>query len=155
MKIQLAMFFLMSFVMIAQDGGLQHSTLNTQGQGFDEVPTILKNRVGNFFETLKSENINKAYEELLQNSPIMNQKEDLNNLVVQTRRAIGLYGKIYNNEPVYADLVSNSYIRLNYLGIHSNYPVRWIFTFYRSPKHDWIITNIKFDDLSEYYFRGN
>jgi hypothetical protein len=115
----------------------------------------LKNRVENFFETLKSEDINKAYEVLLQNSPIMNQKEDLNNLVVQTRRAIGLYGKIYSNEPVYADIVSNSYIRLNYLGIHSNYPVRWIFTFYRSPKHDWIITNIKFDDLSEYYFRNN
>ncbi len=155
MKILLAMFFLMSFVMFAQDGGLQHSASNTQGQGFDEVPTSLKSRVGNFFETLKSEDINKAYEELLQNSPIMNQKEDLNNLVVQTRRAIGLYGKIYSYEPVFADLVSNSYIRLNYLGIHSNYPVRWIFTFYRSPKHDWIITNIKFDDLSEYYFRDN
>lgn len=155
MKILFTLLFLMTFTMFAQDGGLQHSASNTQGRGFDEVPTNLKKRVENFFETLKSEDVNKAYEELLQNSPIMNQKEDLSNLVIQTRRAIGLYGKIYSYEPVYADIVSNSYIRLNYLGIHSNYPVRWIFTFYRSPKHDWIITNIKFDDLSEYFFRNN
>lgn len=155
MKILIYLFFFATISVIAQDGGLQHSASNMQGKGFDEVPSLLKNRIENFFETLKSGKIQEAYDELLKNSPIMNQKEDLGNLVVQTKRAIELYGKVYNNEQVYADLVSNSYIRLNYLGIHSNYPVRWIFTFYRSPKHDWIITNIKFDDLSEFYFENN
>lgn len=150
------LFLIMSFSgLIAQDGGLQHSASAIGRAGFDDVPTILKNKVDVFFNALQNEQIEKAYEELLTNSPIKKNKEDLNNLIIQTKRAIGVYGKIHGYEPVSGELVSNSYIRLNYLGIHSNYPVRWIFTYYRSPKHDWIITSIKFDDLSEFYFKQN
>ncbi len=141
--------------LFSQDGGLQHSASDLGKTEFDDVPTVLKNKVHVFYNTLQNEQIEKAYEELLTNSPIKKNTEDLNNLIIQTKRAIGVYGKIHGYEPVSAELVSNSYIRLNYLGIHSNYPVRWIFTYYRSPKHDWIITSIKFDDLSEFYFKQN
>jgi len=137
-RIVLVILFLTFYLVTAQDGGLQHSASAIGRAGFDDVPTMLKNKVDLFFNALQNELIEKAYDDLLVNSPIKKNKEDLNNLIIQTKRAIGVYGKIHGYEPVSAELVSNSYIRLNYLGIHSNYPVRWIFTYYRSPKHDWI-----------------
>jgi len=70
----------------------------------------------------------------------------------QTERSIDIYGDILSFEFVSAEQVTESYIRLRYLALHSSYPMRWIFTYYRSPDKNWIVTNVKFDDLSEYFF---
>lgn len=122
---------------------------------FLEVPNHLKSRIEKFFSSLIKNEIKTAYDNILTSSPISRQKSDLDNLLNQTKRALDLYGKIEGFEPVNAEIATDSYIRLRYLGLHSNYPVRWIFTFYNSPEKDWIITNIKFDDLSEYFFKGD
>jgi hypothetical protein len=64
-----------------------------------------------------------------------------------------LYGQIRAYEPVSSDIVSESYIRIRYLAYHTDFPMRWIFTFYKSPKLGWIVVNIRFDDLSDFFFK--
>lgn len=119
---------------------------------FTAVPPDLIKRSDNFFEHLIKKQISTGYKELLQKSPIARKENEIENLIKQTMNAFELYGELKNYEPVNAEFVSPSYLRLRYLGLHSRYPMRWVFTFYNSPDLGWIITNIKFDDLSEYYF---
>ncbi len=138
----------------AQDD-LQSSNKSKEPSSFLEVPIGIKTRIDNFFNQIINGNVKSAYSNLLVNSPISKQKIDLDNLLSQTSRAFEIYGKLSGYEAVNAEIATNSYLRLRYLGLHGNFPVRWIFTFYRSPEKDWIVTNIKFDDLSEYFFKGD
>jgi len=96
--------------------------------------------------------ISEAYDDLLKGSPIKKKVEDVKSLNSQTKRAFELYGNIIGYEPVNAEFVTPSYLRMRYLALHSRYPMRWIFTFYKSPDQGWIITNVKFDDLTDYFF---
>lgn len=119
---------------------------------FINVPIELQTRAKNFFELIEKNEIKKAFDVLLENSPLKNKEEQVKNLMDQTKQAIVLYGKVVSNEPVSSESASNSLIRLRYLGIHSNFPMRWIFTYFNSPKHGWIVINVKLDDMSEYFF---
>jgi hypothetical protein len=148
------MFFLCVNLLISQEG-LPSSRKSKEPTSFLEVPPHLKTRVESFFSALSKNDIKNAYDNILTNSPINRQREDIENLLSQTKRAIDIYGKLDGFEAVNAEIATDSYIRLRYLGLHGNFPVRWIFTFYRSPEKDWIVTNIKFDDLSEYFFKGD
>ncbi len=152
-KILIILLFSVNTI-FAQDG-LPTSKKSKEPTSFIEVPSLLKSKVESFFNLVMKNDVKKAYENILMNSPINRQKEDIDNLLSQTKRAIEIYGKLNGYEPVNAEIATDSYIRLRYLGLHGNFPVRWIFTFYRSPEKDWIITNIKFDDLSEYFFKGD
>jgi hypothetical protein len=140
--------------LISQDG-LPTSKNAKEPTSFLEVPGELKSNVVTFFNSLIKNDVKRAYELILKGSPISKQKVDVDNLYSQTTRAMELYGKLTGFEPVNAEIATESYIRLRYLGLHGNFPVRWIFTFYKSPEKNWIITNIKFDDLSEYFFKGD
>ena len=119
---------------------------------FINVPIELQTRAKNFFELIEKNEIKKAFDVLLENSPLKNKEEQVKNLMDQTKQAIVLYGKVVSNEPVSSESASNSLIRLRYLGIHSNFPMRWIFTYFNSPKYGWIVINVKLDDMSEYFF---
>ncbi|MFA6570085.1 MAG: hypothetical protein WCT77_02500, partial [Bacteroidota bacterium] len=70
----------------------------------------------------------------------------------QTKKSIQLYGPIKGYEPVSSEIVTESLVRLRYFSLHTDFPMRWIFTFYKSPSRGWIVINIKFDDLSETFF---
>lgn len=116
------------------------------------VPDEIIIRTNDFFDDVVASEVNDAYDRLLANSPIAQKKEDLKSLKIETWRSFDLYGELKGYEPVNAEIVTPSYIRLRYLGLHSRFPMRWIFTYYRSPDKGWIVTNIKFDDLSEFFF---
>lgn len=105
-----------------------------------------------FFALLESGDINGAFNELLKNSSIAENKEQVQNLVFQTNRTISLYGAMKGHELVSADTLGGSLVRLRYLALHEKFPVRWILTYYSSPVKGWIITNIKFDDRAEELF---
>jgi hypothetical protein len=119
---------------------------------FINVPAELEVKCKDFFDLVYKSEIKKAFDGLLVNSPFINKVEQINNLIEQTKQSIVLYGKIINFESVSSETASQSLIRLRYLAVHNNYPMRWIFTFYKSPKYGWIVTNVKLDDLSEYFF---
>jgi hypothetical protein len=154
-NILLILLLIFSVNSIYCQNDLPSSNKSKEPSSFLEVPTGIKTRIDDFFSLLIKGNVKTAYSNILVNSPISRQKVDLDNLLSQTSRAFDIYGKLNGYEAVNAEIATNSYMRLRYLGLHSNFPVRWIFTFYRSPENDWIVTNIKFDDLSEYFFKGD
>jgi hypothetical protein len=110
-------------------------------------------KVLQFFNGIMKDDIEDAYKLFLKKSPLRAKKDDMTKLIKETKRAKKYYGKLAGFEFVSAEKVTNSYIRLRYIGVCENYPMRWIFTMYRSPKNGWIVTKILFDDMSEYYFQ--
>lgn len=116
------------------------------------IPKELKEKCDNFFDVLLKSGVEKAFKDLLRESPISNKKEQVDNLISQTKKANSLYGMIKGYEPISSEIAALSLIRLRYLGLHPDSPTRWVFTFYNSPTRGWMIVNIKFDDLSEYLF---
>ncbi len=141
--------FLISGNANAQSGGEASASMRQQ---FIGVPNVLLDKTTAFFENIKELKVVKAFDGILENSPLSEKKEARKQLISQTKKAMEIYGNLTSYEAVSSETITGSYIRLRFLGLHENYPMRWIFTFYKSPKMGWIITNIKFDDLSEFYF---
>lgn len=152
MKIVYIFLFFSLFLSInsfSQDTKLSKSTAET----IDEVsiPTEVKAKLNNFFNALSNNEIDNALDNLLLNSPLKERKDDLSVLKEQTERAIRIYGKFSGAKFVNGHFASEVYLRLRYIGLYEKYPMRWIFTYYKSPKLGWIVTNIKLDDLTEFY----
>jgi len=157
MKYFTLIFFIMILLGInafSQDGGLQKydNLQKFKNINYDQIDKRITRSIEDFFNLLVKKDIRTAFDNILKNSVIALRREEVDNLKKQTQRSIDIYGDILTSEFVSAELVTDSYIRLRYLALHSSYPMRWIFTFYRSPDKNWIVTNIKFDDLSEYFF---
>lgn len=149
----IALFFVSLALLNAQEDALPSSkSSKSSSSAFKDVSPELKQKAQKFFNTLLDTKISEAYDELLKGSPIKKKVEDVKSLNSQTKRAFELYGNIIGYEPVNAEFVTPSYLRMRYLALHSRYPMRWIFTFYKSPDQGWIITNVKFDDLTDYFF---
>jgi hypothetical protein len=117
-----------------------------------EVDSLLSKRCSEFFEQIISSKVQEAYDFILSKSPIMKNTDQIKNLVDQTIKANEMYGNMKSYQLVNVDKATHSLIRIRFLSLHSDYPMRWIFTFYKSPTLDWIIINIKFDDLAENFF---
>jgi hypothetical protein len=140
-------------VVFAQGGGLHSSGNKTESNiSYDLIDKDVIKKLDKFFQKIISDNIEAGYDDLLKNSPIVLKKDDLSNLIKQTSRSIEVYGKIQGFEYVNSEIITESFIRLRYLALHANYPMRWVFTFYRSPEKSWIVSNIKLDDQSEIFF---
>ncbi len=136
----------------SQEDALQSSKTTKNSAKYAEIPAEVKQKTSKFFNLLLDEKVNDAFEELMHNSPIGKKTDEIKSLIKQTKRAFELYGKILSYEPVSNEVITGSFMRVRYLGLHSRYPMRWVFTFYKSPDQGWIITNVKFDDLSDFFF---
>lgn len=144
--------FLLSSVAYSQEESLPKSS--TTVKYYDAtVPQELHTRIGDFFKLIIRADYERAYKELLKNSPLLRKDKEITNLIGQTERGAEIYGAIKGFEAVDAEVASNSLVKCRYLGLNSRYPMRWVFTFYNSPENGWVVTNIKFDDQSDYYFR--
>mgnify|MGYP000100215924 CR=1 FL=1 len=117
------------------------------------VPKELHTKISDFFKLIIQARYEDAYRQLLQGSPLMRKEKEINRLIEQTEKATQIYGAMRGFEAVDSEVASNSMIKCRYLGLHTLYPMRWIFTFYNSPENGWVIINIKFDDQSDFYFR--
>lgn len=119
---------------------------------FINIPKTLTDKVDAFFNELKQNSIQSAYDKLLVSSPLKHKDEQVRTLIEQTKKAIVLYGNTYGGEAVSSETASPSLIRLRYLGLNAAFPMRWIFTFYNSPQNGWVVVNVKIDDMCEYFF---
>lgn len=146
----LMIFSCLTLAASAQDEKLPKSS--SQNLSDIAIPQELKNKCNKFFESLIKIDVKTAFDNLLAKSPLNKKEEQVTNLMTQTKSSIKLYGNIDNYEMMSGEAAGTSLIRLRYLALHNEYPMRWIFTFYKSPKHGWIVINIKFDDLAEYFF---
>lgn len=145
----LSLLLFLSINLLAQDAKLSSPTAEPITEMM--IPAEAKSKLNNFFDAIKRKEFKKAYDELLKNSPINDKREDIDNLLNQTERAVRIYGEFSGASYVNGHSASDNYIRVRFLGLYDKYPMRWIFTFYKSPKLGWIVTNIKLDDLSEFY----
>lgn len=149
-----ALFLMSCPSVFSQDDGLQRSGIyNNSGTELKlELAQELKTRSSDFFNKLISNKVDEAYKELLNGSPLVDESEDVLSLKAQTKRSFDIYGKLLSFDLYNYEYVTSSYVRLRYLAFHSKYPIRWLFTYYKSPEKGWVITNIKFDDMTEFYF---
>jgi hypothetical protein len=118
----------------------------------ESVPADLKSITAGFFSLVVAGDVQGAFAELLKNSAIASNTDQVQNLVEQTKRTVSLYGEVKGYELVSADKLGTSVVRLRYLALHREFPVRWILTYYKSPVKGWLLTNIKFDDRVEELF---
>lgn len=149
MLILVAIAFNVQFSMAQED---RLPTANPDNDFTNLAPAELHEKCSEFFAELIKGDYNEAYKKLLKKSPILKKKEDVETLLKQTKRAIRLYGNMSGFEPVSFEAATKSYVRLRYLSIHEDLPMRWIFTFYKSPKRGWIVSNVRFDDMTEFFF---
>lgn len=149
----LSFFITFSFIAFSQGDRLPGSNFN-QRSGSNEItiPSELNLKANIFFNNLLDSNVTKAYEELIKGSYIFDRKDKIKTLITQTHRTFEIYGPLKGFELVNVEEVTTSFVRVRFLGKHSRFPMRWIFTFYKSPDQGWIITNVKFDDLTELFF---
>lgn len=141
-----------SMSLLSQDESLPKSSTTIKYYE-PNIPKELHTRIADFFKLIISGDYEKAYKELLKGSPLIRKEKELNRLIEQTEKATQIYGALQGFEAVDSEVASNSMIKCRYLGLHSLYPMRWIFTYYNSPENGWVIINIKFDDQSDFYFR--
>lgn len=128
------------------------STANVIINPKSEVPPEIQSICGLFFKNLMDSTAGTAFDIILKDSPVAKNKEQIKNLIDQTLKAIEIYGTVKSYELVRGDVATKSYIRAKYMSMHNLYPMRWIFTFYKSPQLNWILVNLKFDDLTDSFF---
>ena len=124
-------------------------------QNIEDLPLEIKKSINNFFKEVISKNVEKAYEELTKNSFITTKADQYKLLIDQTKSSFKLYGEIISFDFVNSEKATPGYYKVRYLANHAEYPTRWIFTYYNSPKFGWIVLNIKFDDLPDFLFTGD
>lgn len=138
----------------AQDNTLPKANTDKlpRAEVFQNIPFDVQKKCQLFFETLVAKDIAKAYQNLLENSSLKNRKDEVDNLKNETERAIRMYGDISAYEPVSSEIASPSYLRVRFITIHPDFPMRWIITFYKSPTRGWMVSNVRFDDLTNFFF---
>jgi len=156
--ITLFLFFIAGYLTAQQAGSIMQEkpTLNQSDNedisALDPVytligiPTEINQKCVTFFNMLINGNIDKAYEELLINSPLIRNKDKVKEQIIKTTQAIELYGKITGHEQAGAEYTSISYVKVKYLSLHPFNPILWTFTFYNSPIVGWIVLNLKYTD---------
>lgn len=154
MKLKISIISTVLFLLFSSGAiyGQETSLTMPDSEKMFGVPDEIRKEVNTFFAGLLDGEIEKPYKTLLSDSPLTGKKEDVEELLRQTRKVNKYYGKMKGFEFVSSEAVTPSYMRIRYLGLCEKYPMRWIFTYYKSPKKGWVVTNILFDDMTEYYF---
>jgi hypothetical protein len=148
LKYILLCLILTTFCLSAQSGLKQDKFCDSASS----APKIIRDNIAGFFNLLIEHDYEKAYQEILAKSPLLNDKQNLDRLIKETSKIEEFYGKLTQYEYFKTESITKSYIRISCLGLCDKHPMRWIFTYYNSPDTGWLVTNIKFDDLTENYF---
>ncbi len=98
-----------------------------------------------FFNLLKEDKIDEAYNIVLVNTRIKGREEDVKGLKKQTHEAIATYGPILGFEIVEQKRVGSTLLQIVCLSWSDNFPLRWRFTYYR-PGDKWRLLDIFVDD---------
>ncbi len=108
-------------------------------------PEEIQKVITSFFNLLKENKIDEAYDMVLTNTRIKGREEDVKALKKQTREAIATYGPIFGFEIIEQRRVGMSLLQVICLSLSENFPLRWRFTYYR-PREQWRLLDIFVDD---------
>ena len=98
-----------------------------------------------FFEDLKADQLDSAYQGLVKNTIISERTENIDQLKEKTRLALDNFGPVKGYEIVESLDVGSSLIRFTCVSLNADVPMRWRFYFYRSGSQ-WKIIDLRVDD---------
>jgi hypothetical protein len=108
-------------------------------------PPEIQSTLTSFFNLLKQNKVDEAYDLILANTRIKGREEDVKKLKKQTRDAIATYGPILGYEVIEQKRVGLSLLQVVSLSWSDHFPLRWRFTYYR-PGDKWRLLDIFVDD---------
>jgi hypothetical protein len=108
-------------------------------------PEEIQKTLTAFFNLLKQDKIDDAYNLVLANTRIKGREEDVKSLKKQTRDAINTYGPVLGFEVVEQRRVGLCLLQITCLSWAENFPLRWRFSYYR-PGDKWRMLDILVDD---------
>lgn len=120
------------------------ATTTTASRPPDEV-------VETFFNTLKADRVDDAYNALDQQFVLQDRSEEANRMREQTQKAIDAYGPVVGYELLKEEKLGTHLIRRTYLLVGEGLPMRWRFYFYRAEK-DWQLIDMRVDDALVQWF---
>lgn len=109
------------------------------------LPEDIQKGITAFFNLLKQQKVDEAYELILVNTRIRGREDDVKALRKQTREAIATYGPILGFETIEQRRVGMSLMQIVCLSWSENFPLRWRFSYYR-PGDRWRLLDIFVDD---------
>ncbi len=98
-----------------------------------------------FFEALKAERLDEAYEGLAKNTLIATKAENLQQLKKRTRDALDNFGPVNGYEVIDTIEIGSSLFRQTCISLNEDLPLRWRFYFYRT-ENTWKIVDLRVDD---------
>lgn len=98
-----------------------------------------------FFQALKAEKVDEAYDALVRGTIIAERKEDVTALKERTKHALDTYGPLAGYEAVDEQMVGTVLFRRTCLSFNSDLPLRWRFYFYKS-NNEWRLVDLRVDD---------
>lgn len=119
------------------------------------LPREISKVCNDFFRALVAGTPDLAFQRMLATSPLGNKKDQAIKRVETFNKAVDVYGAVKGYEFAGSDAGSESLLKVKYISLHEQFPLRWFFTFYKSPVRGWTIINMTFDDDVEYLFPKN
>ena len=101
--------------------------------------------VGNFFALLTKNQVDQAYDYLVNGTKIAEDSDEVVNLKAKTKDAIKVCGDIQGYEQVVVQNVGTHLMRSTYISLGTAFPMRWKFYFYRVDR-TWKLIDIRIDD---------
>lgn len=98
-----------------------------------------------FFEDLKADKLDAAYEGLAKNTLVASKAENLEQLKKRTRDALDNFGPVKGYEIVDTLEIGNALFRQTCISLNADLPLRWRFYFYRS-ENKWKLVDLRVDD---------
>ncbi|MGH8046115.1 MAG: hypothetical protein ACREKL_02620 [Chthoniobacterales bacterium] len=111
--------------------------------------------VGTFFEALKADKVDAAYDTLKTELGISERSpEEARKMREQTQKALDAYGPARSYEMVLEEKLGTHLMRRTYLLIGEVMPLRWKFYFYK-PLDRWMLIDLRIDDSIPVWFDEN
>ncbi|MFM8717305.1 MAG: hypothetical protein ACKOF3_11105 [Spartobacteria bacterium] len=98
-----------------------------------------------FFEALKADKLDAAYEGLAKNTIVASKAENLEQLKKRTRDAFDNFGPVKGYEVVETLEIGKALFRQTCISLNEDLPLRWRFYFYRS-EDKWKLVDLRVDD---------
>lgn len=127
----------------------------TPAPQYEGVPREISKVCADFFRALAAGNPDAAFQKILGTSPLGTKKDQSLKRVATFSKAVEVYGAVRGHEFAGVERASESLLQMRYITLHEQFPMRWLFTFYKSPVSGWTVIKMTFDDDMEFLFPRN
>ena len=128
---------------------VQARTNTTAEEG--RLPAKIQDRLNLFFTTLIAQTPDQAFFKLFDGTKFADEKKVIDSFGNATRGSIEAYGKVKYYDLFEVRKVGDRLMLVSYVVEHEKKPVRWRFLFYSPIGNEWTLSNLKADDLRNFF----